>query len=525
MLEAFAISFRLRNTYKTNGIIWSLKGIPLVKRLLPASLYASRGLKLFANILSGMWELCSVFLGKALYLLAIYTLAQGMRAASGDSYAHMLLFLTLIGGFLNTQIFDPTKDKFYAICIMRMDAKRYTLANYFYFLLKMLIGFLAFSLLFGSLAGASLVTCLAVPVYVVAVKILFTAKSLADCEKLDKTFNENKPTLMKYACAALFFLAAMAPPYLGYACSERVFWIVTAVLLVPAAFALRYILRFEAYRPIYKALLRPESILANYGGDSEGAAQQLAMQKRITADFTQTSNKSGYPYFNELFMKRHAKILTRAAKRIAFIAALFFAASAVALYMFPGARADVNMLLLTYLPYFLFVMYLINCGKTVTQAMFMNCDHSMLTYRFYRQPKAILALFVERLKYVIAINLLPAGVIALGLPLLLYASGGTAEPLNYVVLFVSIIAMSVFFSVHHMVMYYLLQPYNVNLESKSATYGIVNWITYIVCYSAIRFQLPTLLFGSAISAFCILYAIVAFILAYRLAPKTFKLRN
>ncbi len=170
-------------------------------------------------------------------------------------------------------------------------------------------------------------------------------------------------------------------------------------------------------------------------------------------------------------------------------------------------------------------MYLINRGKVITQAMFLNCDHSMLTYRFYRQPKAILTLFVERLKYVVAINLMPALVIAAGLPLLLYITGGTAQPLNYVVLFVSIIAMSVFFSVHNMVLYYLLQPYNVNLESKSATYGVVNWITYVICYSAIQFQLPTLAFGAAISAFCILYAVIAFILTYRLAPKTFKLRN
>ena len=85
--------------------------------------------------------------------------------------------------------------------------------------------------------------------------------------------------------------------------------------------------------------------------------------------------------------------------------------------------------------------------------------------------------------------------------------------------------MSVFFSVHNMVLYYLLQPYNVNLETKSATFGIVNWITYIVCYAAIQFRAPTLIFGIAISAFSIIYAVVAFIIAYRLAPKTFKLRN
>ena len=102
----------------------------------------------------------------------------------------------------------------------------------------------------------------------------------------------------------------------------------------------------------------------------------------------------------------------------------------------------------------------------MTQAMFMNCDHSMLTYRFYRQPEAILKLFKARLKTLVKINLIPALVLACGLPFLLFVTGGTDNPLNYALLFVSILAMAVFFSVHHLVLYYLLQPYNVHMESK-----------------------------------------------------------
>ena len=188
------------------------------------------------------------------------------------------------------------------------------------------------------------------------------------------------------------------------------------------------------------------------------------------------------------------------------------------------AAETVNGMILVYLPYFLFIMYLINRGQVVTQAMFMNCDHSMLTYRFYRQPKAILGLFSQRVKSVVAINLVPAGIIAAGLPLLLYLTGGTDNPVHYVVLFTSIIAMSIFFSVHHLVLYYLLQPYNVNLEAKSATYGIVNMATYFVCCFAMGQRLPIMAFGTVMIAFCVLYICAALLIAYRYAPKTFKLR-
>jgi len=224
-------------------------------------------------------------------------------------------------------------------------------------------------------------------------------------------------------------------------------------------------------------------------------------------------------------MKRYQKILLKSAIRTTVIISILIIAAIIGIMIFPEAKSDVNGVILSYLPYFLFVMYMINKGKGITHIMFLNCDHSMLSYRFYRQPKAILLLFKERLKYIIGINLPSAVVIGSGLVVLLWITGGTDNPINYLLLLVSILAMSVFFSVHNIVMYYLLQPYNPQLQMKNIAFTIVDYITYIICYMAIGQQAPTLIFGTAISAFCIFYVILALILAYRLAPKTFRIRN
>ena len=66
MIKTLKISFALKNTYRVNGILYSLKQIPLVKKLLPDALYGVWGLKIFANVLSVLWELCTIFLGKLL---------------------------------------------------------------------------------------------------------------------------------------------------------------------------------------------------------------------------------------------------------------------------------------------------------------------------------------------------------------------------------------------------------------------------------------------------------------------------
>ena len=119
MLKTLRISFALKNTYRVNGILHSLKQIPLLKQVLPETLYRVRGLKIFANVISVLWEIVSIFLGKFLYFL---TMVCGVgllyeRAPAGLSFLHILFFLTLIGSYMNTSIFNPTRDKYYAMIL------------------------------------------------------------------------------------------------------------------------------------------------------------------------------------------------------------------------------------------------------------------------------------------------------------------------------------------------------------------------------------------------------------------------
>ena len=524
MLKTFKISFVLRNAYKANGIIYWLKTLPIIKKLFPVSLYANNDLKTIVNIVSIFVEIAFIFIGKLIYLGLIFLSTMILNAPSYDSFIHIILFLSIIGSFLNTNLFNPTRDKFYGICIMRMDARKYVLTNYVYFLLKAFIGFLVFSLIFGRLSGMGIITCIAIPVLVVSVKLCYSALQLYINNKNKKINNENKLSIVLWITVAILLIAAFLPPYLGYAVNEMIFCILTGLMIIPGLFALSYIFKFKNYRWIYKELLRPDNFAARMTKEAVSEAQRLAVNKKISFDANQSSNKEGYQYFNELFMKRHTKLLTKSAKRITLACLLMFVLFVALSLLFPEIKAEQNDLLHSILPYFLFTMYLVNRGNTITQAMFMNCDHSMLSYRFYRQPKAILSLFVERLKYIIVINLMPASIIALGLPILLYISGGTDQPINYLLLFISILAMSVFFSVHTIVLYYLLQPYNIHLETKSFSYSIANLLTYFICYFAVGKQIPTLIFGTAISVFCIIYVVLAFGLAYKLAPKTFRLK-
>ena len=185
MNNTLRLSFQIRNTYCVNAVIYMLKGIPLIKRLLPSSLYGSKGLKTFANVLSVIWEIASIFIWKLLYFLVmVYGAAALYETQSQDRlFLHILLFLSIIGCMTNTGLFSPSKDKYYAIMLLKMDAKEYTLINYLYSMLKALIGFIIAMLLFGLPAGIPLWLCVVVPFGIIGMKMFAVAVSLIRFEK------------------------------------------------------------------------------------------------------------------------------------------------------------------------------------------------------------------------------------------------------------------------------------------------------------------------------------------------------
>lgn len=525
MNKTLRISFALQNAYRVNTILYSIKQIPLIKRILPDSLYKVQGLKIFANVLSVLYEIGSTFAGKFIYMLLMLSGISRMYAGvpAKAAFLHILLFLTIIGVFANTFMFNPSRDKYYAIILMRMNAKEYTIVNYAYAILKSFVGFLPVIFFFGLPAGLNVVECILFPFFVVGLKIIYAAHSLRKYTKTRTTTNENRLGKLWWVATMVLLACAYGLPAVGIYVPSIVVVGIMAVSIVAGIISIPVILNFNQYYEMYQEILSYAMLQLD---SSNTVAQTWQLnQKKISTDVNITSKRSGFEYLNELFIKRHQKILWRSSKRVALISLGLIMAVLLLFYLQPQFKARTNELIMIFLPYFVFVMYMINRGTGFTSALFMNCDHSLLTYSFYKQPGQVLRLFSIRLREIVKINLLPAAVIGFGLAGILYASGGTDNPLNYVILVVSILCMSVFFSVHYLTIYYLLQPYSAGTEIKSGTYQIVLSVTYLVCFFFMRLRMPTLIFGGMTIVFCVLYCIVACVLVYKIAPKTFRLRS
>lgn len=525
MLNTFKIAYRLRAAYRVNSFIYSLRTIPLIGRLIPYNFYGDKALKIIGILITVLLELFTTFVFKLVYVFAaIYVPAVSFGYNSeAQSFLHILIFMTLAGGIANRPLFEMSKDKYYGISLMRMDAREYLLSFFCYYCLRAFIGMAASLLLFTFMLGLNPLYALGGAAFVVFCKSLVAGLELMyKCRKIGQS---PKTDMSLLVLGILPMAAAYGLPFLGVCIGEAVFIVLLLLAGLGCIPAIGFLTRSKAYRPIFKSLNAAAQLVLNPKGAAALAQEKRMKQQLDVSAGRQLTGLKGYRYFHRLFMDRHRKMMSRMAKRIALVIGAAVAIIAVVITIVPDIGESINRMTLTYLPYFVIVMYAINRGQSVSQAMFMNCDHSMLSYRFYRRPGDILGLFSLRLRSVVAINLWPALVLGLGLPILLFISGGTDNPLNYLVLFATIVSLSVFFSVHHLVIYYLLQPYNAQVEIKSKSYNLVSGLTYLVSYMFINVKLPTVQFGSWAIIFTVLYLIISLMLAYRLAPKTFKIRG
>ena len=340
MNKTLRLSFSLKNTYRVNSILYSLKQIPFIKKLLPETLYKVKGLKIFANILSIIWEIISVFLGKLIYFLTMIIGVSMLyeTTANDQLFLHILLFLTIIGAFMNTYMFNPTRDKYYAMILMKMNAREYTLVNYGFSIIKVIIGFFPIAIYFGLQNNIPIWICILIPFFIAGLKLTSAAFSLINYEKTGRTTNENGLGKFMWLFAGLLLASAYGLPAIGFIIPSIIIICIMCISIILGIISLRKILCFRYYREMYQQIL-VKSI--NQMDNTKQVSQQMS-QKVISADTNITSHKKGFEYLNEIFIKRHQKILWKSSIRIATVCLFLILGVLLAFYLAPETKDKIN---------------------------------------------------------------------------------------------------------------------------------------------------------------------------------------
>lgn len=568
----------LRSIIGYNGLVYALKKLPLIGKHLPDRLYGLTALKIIYWVFHIIKEVSMLFIGKIfglgmIYLIALFLKNEyiGHEMAEGISgpnlFASFALFMFIIyalfGLLLNTRLFKCTTEKEYLVFMLRMNPRTLNNSLFIFDLGKLVIGYLIAGIV-AIIGGAPVWLWLGIPVLAVCIK-LFGAGALAAFYKSKSKRNKLLKGSTWGLIVRLLFVFMLLPVFMvlvinGYYVPLQYMLIVAAVFVLLGVWGFFELAGFDAN--LHRRALRDNIVRKEIEHYREPV--NTKQFKRLKATGTIKGDKKGFEYLNALFVRRHRTMLVLKAVIFTIVVLLIIGLMLFGFIYGYGKQFGAgntwvmignNLINLitghgyddVLLPYervsgFEFFEFLRICFSKqllfmilpltvadisfkATQAMYINCDNSLMTFSFFKQREKIMKLFDIRLKQLIRINLGPAIACGLFADLILFYTGGQDYPFQYLLTLLVPVLISVINSMTWLALYYLFQPYTTTVNVKGGAYKaariIISFISGFICWV----PLNTAILAGVLAVYALVYVLVMRALVKKFAPKTWKLKS
>lgn len=530
-------AFTIMTFVAANHFLYWLQKMPGIGDLVPESVYAREELKKFVAVLMGVFKALIKFIFAGAYVAIGVALpasdlgAGAVGVPAMDSFVHVLLVLSIVAGpLISPVIFEPRREKFMLVQLMRLDPGQYLSSIALFRALVDLLCFLIILPIAAALLGGTLLDGVVLAVLIPCARLMGEALNLYVYSKRRFVMSRNLK-LVGALCAA-FLAAAYVPLFLGMPLPLGEV-LTDPLAIVPFALgavpAFRYIVRYRKYPEIAIDTIKGMDFTVD--PDKRMIEARFASVKLREADFSSevlSSHKydklEGYAYLNAIFYGRHKRQLTNPMLiRLAAVGVLFSVAVLLS-QLLPAGTFDIGLEPRHILPVFVPIMYLASMGERATRAMFYNCDLALLRYPFYRQKDAVLSNFTVRLKMVAGLNLVVAAAISVAVVAAQLILGWDWPLLSIGSFVLTILVLSLFFSTHYLFLYYVFQPYTADLGMKNPFFQVINTAVCMASILAIQIDSPPSYFTLVVIGLTVAYILVALFLVHRYAPKTFRVK-
>lgn len=345
--------------------------------------------------------------------------------------------------------------------------------------------------------------------------------------------------LVAYGTYPLFFLLQGKKTEVHLSLIENTLFL--AILLVIAVVAgigsVWYLWSYPDYVLIARRMCSREGLAeAEQAIADVQKAGYVLQEKEVKSEELQSrlyQDKQGYEYLNAIFFKRHKRLVRNAVIIKTTVAGGIFLLAALALVIANSVMSSMEFSALSdmiwnnvsrSMPIVVFVMYCASSGKNLTQAMFYNCDVSLLKYGYYRTPEAVLQGFRIRLKYMLRAEIPMVAVLCGGIIMttLLLRQQQHILQMFSIVLCVGI--LSVFYSVVFLCMYYIFQPFTEGGAKTGVGYSVCSDGIYLLSFLCLQIHIVPVFFIGLVLGITIVVLAAGFAIAWLVAPKTFRLK-
>ncbi|AIQ46036.1 hypothetical protein R70723_09175 [Paenibacillus sp. FSL R7-0273] len=538
MLSTLKAIMEIRGVSGANRLIYYFRSIPVLGKTMKDSVYSNWALKKTFTVIALILRILFAFATRFAYLGLIVYLPVSLAAGDlslkeqYDIYLHILVLLSfIVSAVSNAVILEPKRDKYICVKLMRMPADKYMHATLALRGVSFFIYFVPAMLVFGAAFEAPLWHGILLALLLTLWRTAAEALHLLVFDR--KEVVVVKQNALVWSVIGIGYVLAFLPLYTGGALldMDAVLMSLPAVLavLLPGVIAVIYIARYPRYRNAVDAVTKIDDPLLDMSRMMKEANQKQVETKEqdISAEQLRPerfAGKSGYAYLNAIFFSRHRRLLVQPIQRRLAIIGGLSAAGLLLQLTAPELFAQLVQYLMVGLPVFVIVMNFTSIGELVCKAMFFNCDLSLLRYGFYRERSAILSNFRVRLLRLSGLNLIPAAAICLAVNLLIFLSGESWSAADALIFSGAVLGLSLFFSVHHIFMYYIFQPYSTELNMRNPFFTIVNSIVMGVAVIALQFKGAPGQFALFVLLAAAAYTLIALILVYRYSHRTFRVK-
>lgn len=536
MIDTLRQLICMKATLHTNIFLYYLSRLFLIGKMVPDDVYGKKEMKQTVIVLMVIASQIGNFCGKAVYTLVFIMLPvllfgkNGAYGASFASIAWIVFFMNGILGGLESHVYAVTREKYICIRYMKMNPEKYVKTNLLYTYVPFFIYFLPCILVCTKLCNKPLSQG------VLLWFLLFLIRSVTEAAHVYLYDKKGILPSRSVKCTWILIVGCLAGAYLPVwlgTVPETKKWLflpgVIGLLFVAGMLSLYYLFvgyrgyRQKMYKTVEEKWITSETVknAKMQAADTEVGIKEKDMHLE-NSDEIRKKGMKGYEYFNELFFVRHRRQLLRPVYyRLCFVGLLFVGMILLRLGNRKMALEFCSQITLL-LPTLVFVMYMISVAEKACKAMFYNCDKSMLKFGFYRNPDVIIKNFKIRLKRIAYYNAIVGAALSLSVIAFHLMCGYSPLRMDVILFTAAVLMLTVFFTVHHMFMYYIFQPYTENMRVKNPFFTVINFAVYVICYFCMKIQAGGLAFTAGVLIVTILYTGIALRLVYRFAPKRFR---
>lgn len=535
MLRTLNTLLAIRTSIKANLLIYYIQKLPLIGKLIRNSYYANLDFKKAVSVimllLTQLWGvmLRFMYLGLLVYLPVVGFGEELPEADQLRQFIHIFTIISfVVAAVSSATVLEPKREKYVAVKLMRLSPTRYMLATLGYRYVTFLVYLLPAMLLFGTLLGASIIDAVLLTLLITLWRILMEYGHLKLFEKTGIVLI--KQTALVWSVLTVGYAAAYLPLLLGKVLSTESFLLSLPVCIVITAgglFAAIRLARYSGYRGVVDAASQRDDPLLDIGRMMTDAQKKSVKSKDSDYNVSlkqqdELKTKDGYAYLNVLFFLRHRSLISSPVnKRLAIIGA-FGVVGVILMVLFRVQLQELKWSLKMIFPFLILIMYFMSIGENICKAMFYNCDLSLMRYSFYRS--AAYKHYLIRLRKVVSLNLLIAAALGVSLTAITMVAGGDWLNRELLMLWICVISLAIFFTVHHLFMYYIFQPYSTELNMKNPLYFVVNMVVSSASGISIILRAPAVSFTIIVFASMLIYLVVALVLVQKYGPRTFRVK-